>query len=304
MMKLLGVLGLILLAVVVVWLIYNHNFKNIVTNCVCLLTGAPKTGKDLLQNDLAVLKYKRVHIVWWWLTKVFHQKREEPLFYCNYDFSFGCREVYFNSKNKIWRFFHGRTWKPHRLDKNIRKMTLKCLLREERFAFKSVCSITEATLVADNMLSVGKGEELQKLNTELTCFFKLFGHETHGGFIYLNTQNLQDVHYAVKRVCSSFFYIQKRKRFLWWDILYLREMVNSDMGAMNNFASDVDKTMLKYLVWRKRVYKRYDCYEFSKFTDHLPVADSVYNQNDGLTSFNKRYVEIADKRQRKEENKK
>lgn len=290
---------LICLGLLILWIWYKFKFKRIVTNCVCLITGAPKTGKDELQNDLASRKYKAVHRAWWIRKHIFRKKEEEPLYYTNYKTGF-----------KGW-------WRKgkHPLDKNIRSVTVDLLERNTRPAYRSVISITEASLVNDNFLSIPvpedanmtkaeaarKGQiETQRVNIELSLFYKLIGHETRGGYLYCNTQALPDLHYAPKRVCSNFLFIQKRVR-VWWtfglfDCLYVREMINNDLGAVNTFDSDLDDSMKLYVCFRPHVFRLYDCYELEKFTRDLPVEGSILKDDDGLVSFNPKYVSMADKR--------
>lgn len=287
----------ILIIVAVVCLLYwryRKNFKNLVTCCICLITGAPKTGKDLLQNDKAPSDFKKVHRAWSihnFFCKLFKKenKEEEPLYYVNYEFSFR-------------NYRKAREKKVHKLDRCVMQLTKAHLLREVRFNYRSVISITEASLLNDNMLSV-KVKDGEDVNIPLSCFYKLIGHETKGGKLYLNSQALPDLHYAPKRVCSNFFFIQKNINFLGlFHVLYVREMINQDIGN-NNFIDDLDTTTRKYIVpfW---VHKRYNRYEFSKFTDDLPKSNEPYDINKGLVSFNEQYVNIADRRNKKGVNKK
>lgn len=305
------IIALVILVVLcILYFVYCYKFKRITTNCVTLITGAPKTGKDLLQNDLAPHCYKRAHFVWWIKTRIFKKKVEEPLFYVNYEFSFGKRYGWWLNHSESWREKH--PYEPHPLDKNIRMITKDLLLRDKRVAYKSVISITEASLVNDNMLSISVGgkedrEQTQIANIEISLFYKLIGHSSRGGQIFINSQSLTDLHYGPKRVSSSFLFIQKRRR-VWWsfglfDALYVREMINADLGAVNNFESDVDDTMKLYLIFRPKVFKRYNCYEFSKFTDYLPIEEKAYNKAERLVSFNPRYIALADKRYKDKEDK-
>ena len=265
---------------------FRKNFKVLITNCVCLITGAPKTGKDLLQNDVAPAKFKKFHRRWSFkrfIFKIFRKKfdEEEPMFYVNYEFSFR-------------NYRKARTRKVHKLDRCICQITKEHLLREVRFNYKSVISLTECSLVNDNMLSVRTIKD-GDVNIPLSLFYKLIGHETKGGMLYFNTQALQDLHYAPKRVCSNFFFIQKNVNFLGlFHVLYVREMISQDLGS-NNFIDDIDTTTRKYIVpfW---VHRRYNRYEFSKFTDDLPVKNNPYDKESGLVSFNEEYIVKADLR--------
>ena len=280
------ILIIIILVGIIFFFVYfrfRKNFKFMVTPCVTLITGAPKTGKDLLMNNLAQKDFKSVHRRWS-IRKFFHKllKRnvpfsdEEPLFYCNYACSFG----------RLWKK------KPHKLDKCIRKLTNISLRRMERFNYKSIISITEASLVNDN-----QNFNDQDLNIDLSLFYKLIGHETRGGKLYCNTQSILDLHYAPKRVACSFYWIQKNVKFLFglFHVLYVREMISADLGQ-NNFIDDTDTTTRKVMIpfwW----HNRYDCYEFSYFTDDLECSNEKFVK-DTLVSFNSRYISRADKRRK------
>ena len=274
---------LIIIGVLVLYFAYRRNFKRLTISAVNLTTGAPKTGKTLLNNELAPRDFKRRHRNWWILTYVFKRKGlEEPLYYTNSAFSFGNLEKILAGKRK-----------PHRLDRCIVKLTTEHLERQYRFNYKSVISITESSLLADN-----QDVNNQYRNAELSLFNKLIGHETRGGVIYYDTQNTKDNHYAIKRVCSTYWFIQKSRNFWLFRVLWVREMVSEDLGE-NNFTDDVDTTTRKIIIFRW-VYKHYDCYYFSHLTDDLEVKNDKPKWYDGiLDSFNPIYRKIAKKGNRK-----
>lgn len=272
-------LGLFL--VISLYVIYRKNFKNIKCPAVTLVTGGVKCGKSLLCVKLAIKDYRKRHRVWWIKTHVFHKIIEEPLFYTNCTISFG------NLKKN----------KPHKLDDRIRAVTLGTLTREMRFNYGSVIYINEASLMADNMDFQNK-----ERNCDLSLFAKLIGHETRGGVLYLDTQSVLDVHYAFKRVSSTYLFIQKNINFLLFHVLYVREMINTENGV-NNFEDDVDCTTRKVLIpfW---YHHKYDRYEWSYLTDELRTEQSCFIPKQDLKSFNPMYVERSYKHLKKEENKK
>lgn len=286
---LLFIFGVLVLVCFLYWA-YRRKFKKIVTPCVCLVTGAPKSGKDLLQADRAPFEYKINYYVWKLIKcpirKLLKKPMPEmPLFYVNQPFSFG----------KLGR----KT--PHPLDKNIRYVTYGLLHREERPTYKSIVWLSELTLVADQMLAKPHNKEdslvVEVTNTELTLLCKLFGHETHGGKLFCNTQNVQDVHYAFKRVASSFYFVQKCVNIRpFFHVLYIRELLSSDNDAQNVVTTDLDNDMKIYLVpwW---VHKRYDRYFLSYLTDSLPISDRKDYPKE-IVSFNERYIKYGDKRQK------
>lgn len=272
------VIWIILIAIIVIALIvfYKHTFKKLLVPCVCLITGAPKTGKTLLSVKLSTKDYIHRYIIWWIKTKIFRKKIEMPLFYTNGYVNFG----------KIW----------HKLDANIRKVTLDTLMRDTRFAYGSVILIQECSLLADNMDFNNKVR-----NVQLSLFNKIIGHSTKGGALYYDTQSSFDTHYSIKRVASTFFFIEKSKNFFLFRILYVRECINQDIGV-NTFQSDTDDTMKLVFVpfW---YYKRYNRYEYSYLTDDLEVSNELYNSDTKeLTSFNPLYNELGDKRKKGDKN--
>ena len=269
-----GILWLLIILglVIILYFVYRKNFKILKVPSVCLLTGGVKTGKSLLSVYLSIKDYKKRHLIWR-IKRHFHADLEEPLYYTNVNISF--RSI--------------KAKKPHKLDANIRQITLESLLREERFNYKSVIYIQESSLMADNMDFKDKNR-----NVELSLFNKLIAHETRGGCVYYDTQSVLDSHYSIKRVCSTYLFIQKNLNCLLFHILYVREMINTENGV-NNFVDDVDTTTRKVLIpfwW----HKKYDRYEFSYLTDDLKTSDKDFVRRNGLVSFNPLYREHGDKR--------
>lgn len=256
----------ILIVVLIIWLVVRKNFKILKVPSVCLITGGVKTGKSLLSVNLSTKDYIRRYRAWWFATKVFRKKLEMPLYYCNCYIRFG------RLHNK--------------LNKNIRFVNLDLLNRNIRFNYKSVIYLQECSLLADNMDFNNK-----ERNVDLSLFNKLIAHETRGGALYYDTQSILDSHYSIKRVCSTYLFIQKNYNFLLFHILYVREMINTENG-INNFTDDVDTTTRKVLVpfW---YHKRYDRYEYSYLTDKLDTKLTKPSFRTGLLSFNDLYRDKA-----------
>lgn len=257
---------------------FRKNFKILNLPNFALFTGGIKTGKSELACATSHGKFKSVHRKWTfskWFCKVFHIKfeTEEPLFYTNGKTSFGS--------------LHSK--KPHKLDRCIRQITKESLLREERYNYKSVIWLQEASLMADNM----DFNNIDR-NIELSLWCKLIAHMTRGGYVFIDTQAILDLHYSFKRNLSSYIYIQKRLDFWLFAVLYVREMINTENGN-NNFTDDVDTTTRKIILFRWW-YKRYDRYEFSYLTDDLNKSDVQFKAKNGLVSFNPKYIEHSDKR--------
>lgn len=242
---------LIFLAIVVfvAWLVAKiiSKYKVPKVSCVSLVTGGVKSGKSTFSVYLADRLFHRIHRIW--KIRAFFQRllhrpiSEEPLLYSNIPLAIPYVPI-----------------------------TLDLLLRKTRPRYGSVAYINEASLVADQMLYKASDE----LNERLTLFNKLFGHETNGGYLIYDTQCVADVHYAVKRSLSNYFYIHHlEKRFPFFMVAKVREERYSDDGTVvNSYGEDVEESMKKVLI-PKSVWKKFDSFCFSSFTDGLPVSDNV-----------------------------
>ena len=216
---------------------------------LALVTGGVKTGKSTLSVHLAIRTYKKNRLKWKVqkiLRKVFKfmPAMEEPLLYSNVPLA-------------------GIKYVP---------LTIDLLLRQERFRYRSVVYIQEASLVEDSMLFKN-----MEINERLLYFNKLIGHETRGGTIIYDTQAIQDCHYAIKRSISSYLWIHHNTKIPFFVLVYVREMFYSEDGAgVNVFNEDVEKTLLITII-PKAIWKRFDAYCYSALTDHLEVNDhTVY----------------------------
>lgn len=263
---------LFIVGLIILYIIYKKNFKNLVFGVINLVTGGVKTGKSLLCSTESDKEFRKRHRSWWISINIFRVKDlEEPLYYTNVYHTFG------NGK------------KPHRLDKCIRIIELEHLLRKKRFNYRSVVYIQESSLMADNM-----DYKNEKRNAQLSLFNKLFGHETRGGILFYDTQCIEDNHYSIKRVVSTYFFIQKSINFWLFRVLYVREMINTDLGN-NNFETDVDNTMRKVLVFRWW-YKHYDRYYFAYTTDNLTTdCKELIPYDTEIVSFNPLYRKLTRK---------
>lgn len=273
--------------VVVLYVIYRKNFKILKVPSVCLITGGVKCGKSLLSVKLSIKDYRKRHRIWWLKTHILKKEIEEPLYYTNVTISF--RNIGYKQ---------GKKGKPHKLDKNIVRIKLCHLLREKRINYGSVVYIQESSLMSDNM-----DFNNQSRNVDLSLWNKLFAHEGKGSAMYYDTQSPLDNHYSMKRVSSTYFFIQKNLNFLLFRVLYVRELINTENGV-NTFDDDVDETTRKVLIPRW-YYKKYDRYEFSYLTDDLDKDNDSISYHDGVVSFNPLYMARADKRKKevKKENK-
>lgn len=241
-----SIVFLLILVVValLIWRLYSK-FKIPKTNCLSLVTGGVKSGKSTLSVYLAISNYKRRLFVWKVkkaFCKLFNKPiAEMPLLYSNVP-----------------------------LKCNFVLLTQNVLLRKVRIRYGSVVYIQEASLVADSMLIKDKDT-----NNALLLFNKLFGHESKGGLLVYDTQCILDVHYAVKRSLANYFYIHHKTTIPFFVLLKVRELMYSDDGsAINTITGDLEDN-LKTIVIPKSIWKKFDCYCYSIFTDDLPVSDTI-----------------------------
>lgn len=260
---------LILLIALIIW--YFKYRKKYRFDCISLVVGAPKTGKTTLQIYLALKTYRRV-LLKWKIKKFFGRKEEKPLLYSNIPLTV-----------------------PHV------RLTKELLLRIERFAYKSVVIISETSLVADSNSAMTRNEEQLERNFQLNMFYKLIGHELHGGSVFVETQNPSDNHYALRRCLNRYLFIQRCIKWVPFIIIFkVREMAYLDgenVNVINTVENDLEKNTLYYWCF-KSVWKKFDAYAYSIFTDNLKVNNNIVkNKKDDLKadeviSLNKRYLKL------------
>lgn len=225
-------------------------FKFPKMTALTVFTGAVKVGKTGVSLACAINLYKKVRRRWKF--KKFFQAlfrkpiSEEPLFYSNIPLA---------------------TF-------DYCKLTTDHILRKVRFNYKSVVFVDESALLADSQLIKEKD-----LNQQLLEFFKLFGHETHCGYGVFNSQCLTDLHYALRRCTSQYFYIHHTSKHIpFVCVASVREERYSEDGTtINTYSEDVEES-LKLILFRKNTFKKYDCCCYSSLTDWLPTKNVViYN---------------------------
>lgn len=245
------IIFIIIAVIFLIW--YLRHRKVLRLPNITIITGGVKTGKTTLLVYLGLKKYKSVHRKWWFVSKILRKKVEEPLLYSNF---------------------------PLRNIKYV-PITKDLLLRKKRFRYGSVVLISECALVADS-----QNYKDEFVNESLTIFNKLFGHETKGGFLFYDTQNISDVHYSIKRSCSTYLWIQETRKIPFFLVSKVRELVNSEsISSVNVFQEDIDDEIDKFLLISKKTWKKFNCYCYSKFTDELPVEDEiVLNKTGNLTT--------------------
>lgn len=249
-------LWVILIGLVIVLFLIHKIRKIPKFGNMVLVTGGVKTGKSMMSVWLSVRQYRRqlrkyyifnyvlYPIVRHFPGKKFKQlrRREKPLYYSNVPIAV----------------------------KNFVPLTNELIRREKRFRYGSVIYICESSLVADSQCI---REPI--LNEQMLLLNKLIAHETKGGYIFYDTQSIMDNHYAVKRCLSTYFYIHHTTKIPFFCLSWVRELkFSEDNTAVNTFDDDVEET-LRLVIIPKSVWKMYDCYCYSIFTDDLPVVDET-----------------------------
>lgn len=236
---------IIIMVLVLVFIVPHIKFVRI--SSICIVTGAVKTGKTTLAVHLALKQYSkqlRKYRIKKYL--LFKKNTEKPLLYSNI---------------------------PLKTRHTVYKCTRELLLRIERFAYGSVVLMSEASLVADS-----QNYKDQWQNDCLTCFNKLFGHETQGGYLIYDTQNIADVHYSIRRACSSYLWIHHNTKVPFMLLLDVRELLYDDTNSVvNSMSGDLDHEVNKWIFVPKKVWKVFDSYCYSILTDSLPVSKVPYN---------------------------
>lgn len=274
-MRGLGYVLLIGVLLFLLWYFVLRKFKLPKLTAITMFTGGVKTGKSAVSLYFAIKTYKRVRRAWRvrrFFCKVFHRVLpEEPLFYSNIP-------------------LQGIKYCPITRDHFLRKLRLN---------FKSVVFLDEASLVADSRLAMSKEN---KINYELLLFLKLFGHATHGGYLICNSQCITDLHVQLRRCTSSYFYIHHLTSipFICKVPCIREERYSEDGTTINSYTDDVEMS-LKRIIMSARIFKKYDCYCYSFFTDDLPTKndqklltkhDSL--KADNIVSFNPDFVKLSE----------
>lgn len=247
----------IAIVVIVIFLFIFRKRKKLRLGDVCCFTGGVKTGKSTLALWYARKVYKKNLFKWriknFFSTTFKHKLIEKPLFYSN--IKLACDYV---------------------------PMTREIFLREQRVRYKSVCFVDESSLIADS-----QDWRDPNINESLKMFNKLYGHESQGGTLVYDTQVMRDNHYAIKRCMNTYVWIHHAIK--WVPFVYIckvREMFFSEDGeVVNTSEKDIDEST-KWLLISKKVWKTFDCYTYSVFTDHLPVASNVIRGSRGKLKTN------------------
>ena len=255
------IIALLILLLVAIF-IFKH-LKRLHFNNVVLFTGGVKSGKTTLavysackqyKRNLRSFKFKK------WLCKKFKKVKmfkkwdnlEKPLLYSNIPLAVPFGYVPF---------------------------TNDLINRLERFNYGSVCLLSEASLIADSFDYKDK-----VFNENLKLFCKLFAHETKGGYLFLETQSLSDLHYNFKRVNNSLYWILYKIKIPFFVLFRVKEVAvnDSDVNVATLIDNDTDKN--KFVIVPKKTWQKFDCYTYSILTDNLKRETNlvIKNKNDSL----------------------
>lgn len=250
----------IVLAIIALWgygKLAKH-FKAMNTGNTVLITGAVKAGKTTVAVWLAS---KLIKSAKFW-TKVYN-KFERYILY-----PFYCWFTKFKLANEI---------EEPVLYSNIPlsipyvPLSKALIMREERPVPHSICFIDESSLLADSMFFKDADA-----NERIMLFNKLWGHASHGGVLIYDTQSVNDNHFAVRRCLNSYFYVHHNIKIPFFVIAFIREERYTDDGtAVNSYNEDVEKSLLIKII-PKKVWKYFDTYCYSSFTDDKPVRGKEY----------------------------
>lgn len=245
-------LGVILVLIILAFILFKiaKHLKVLKLDNVVLINGGVKSGKTTLAVALALREYRKTYIIWF-IKHLFKKDIEKPLLYSNIPLR--CKYC---------------------------PLTKDLIERKKRFNYKSIVIMSESSLVIDSM-SFRDG----LINEEVSLFIKLFGHSTRGGKLFIETQALNDNHYAVKRGISRYVWIHSLVKSIPFFLVYrVREMAYTENGdgVTNVFNEDTEDT-IKLLFISKRVWKKFDCYCYSYLTDNLEVVnneiDNTFNKD-------------------------
>lgn len=213
--------------------------------CLTLITGALKSGKTLMGLRCALKKYCFAVLKWrvtcLWRRLIRKPEPEKPLFYTNIAVA-------------------GVPYVP---------VTLDILYRRVRVAYKSVMFLSETSLIADSMTIRDA-----LMNEEVNTFFKLYGHESHGGKCIIETQNVLDNHYAIKRCLTFYYNIDANFSLPFFKLVRFYKVFYSDDDKVVNTVSLNSSVEYSYMLIPKTMFTRYDSYTYSWLTDGLPLADA------------------------------
>ena len=243
--------------IIIIYLIIKKRTKKPKYNALITIDGSVKTGKTTFGVYIALKEIKKRQRQW--KVKAFFQKlfkkeiSEKPLLYSNIPIAYKNGYV---------------------------EITKEILTRQKRINYGSVVFISEASLVSDS-----QDFKDQVRNEQQTLFYKLFGHETKGGLCIIDTQQIGDLHYSVKRAIGQYFYIHHNTKLPFFMILKVQENRYSEDGTTIVVEQKDTEEKLKSIIIPKSIWKKFDAFTYSKLTDNLPIEQEIIKPKDLKTNY-------------------
>lgn len=246
-------LGLLLLCFLL--FIYFKFFKIPKVKNLVFIDGGLGSGKSFLSVKFAITLYKKqlrkfkikLFILGLFKGEKWKKKQEMPLLYSNIPL----KDIPFVPLSK------------------------EIIYRQKRFNYRSVLLLDECSLMNDQM-----DYKNAELSERLSEFYKLFRHETKGGYCVVNSQSISDMHYSFKYCINEYFYIHHKTRLLFFSILKIQEFVYSaENSVLQTNENDIEDNT-KILIVSNRYFKKYDSYCHSVYTDNLKREKKTIVLND------------------------
>lgn len=247
---------IVLLIAIVVFSIYVVcKLKDLNYGNLTLITGGVKVGKTMFSVYLVKRQYRRQLRKW---------RRA-----CR-----KCKRHYLNFPEKPLIYSN----MPLKVKWGYSPITEDHVLQKARFRYGSVIYFNEITFIAGS-----KDIKDDDINDTLLRFYKLIAHETRGGYCFVDTQAIQDAHFALKRSLSTYYMLIKKIWLPFFNIVFLRENIFVDGENTVAIDTQVDPQDTP-LTGGKKLYvrllphslwKNYDQYAYSYFTDSLPLQDKL-----------------------------
>lgn len=240
----------VILAIGIIFIIYIYFkfFKRIKLRNICFIDGTLGSGKTALSVNIAIRQYKHNVRMVKISNKILFWKEEQPM-----------PQLYSNIPLKNIEYV---------------QLTKELITRQKRFEYKSVVLWDEISL------SISQMDYQDKIiNERLVEFFKLFRHETKGGYLICNSQSINDIHFALRYTLTDYIYIHRKIGNKYFppliNIFMLEERTyNADNSSLTIKNEDIEKSM-KIYISGKRFFKKYDTYNHSTYTDKLQVENKT-----------------------------
>lgn len=233
----------IVLIIAILLFLYFFVYKKYVSlplNHLSLVNGGLGSGKTTFAVAKAISQHKKA-IRSWWI----------------------CKTLFFWSKNKVFDT-PPRLYSSQPLNYPYVPLTSDILLGKKVPVPKSIVLWTEASLGADSM---SYNSSQQKAFVQ---FIKLYRHISLGGYMFIDTQAIKDLNYAIKRSCNSYIWIEKFRKLpflLWYKV---RVMLYQDETTLNINSSNPSDDTRNVLIL-KHVWKKFYTYNYHGLYKNVPI---------------------------------